>query len=209
MPPGPGYPPTAPSRKWYERKRVLLPIVAVLFFVLGAAIGGGASQVAQQDATPGDDEAALAVVEGLEEERDAFRSQAEELQLEVDDLRRELADATGEDAPEPAPEAEAEPEDAPAADGTYTAGTYEFADVQVRSDFVDDFELRARVTNTGQDRNAVSWTATIFSGGSVAATLSGIASDFSSGSTITVEFFSTDDYRDDWDEIEFQIDAEF
>ncbi len=90
---------------------------------------------------------------------------------------------------------------------TYTVGSYTFADVQVRPDSIDDFEVLARVTNNGPTVSA-SWTVTIFAGGSVVATASGSKSDFQQGSTVTVTFITSDDYRD-WDAIEFQIDYEF
>lgn len=46
---------------------------------------------------------------------------------------------------EPSP-VEAEP---PGDQDSYTAGQYELSDVQLSEDFLDDFEARARITNTG------------------------------------------------------------
>lgn len=106
---------------------------------------------------------------------------------------------------EPSPE-QAEP---PADEGAYTAGQYEFADVQLAKDFVDDFEARARITNTGSAVSAVIIRMTVFKGGSVVATLDGTVQDFGSGETRTIEFTSTDDWDPDWDEIEFQVDTQF
>lgn len=93
-------------------------------------------------------------------------------------------------------------------DGTYSAGDFTFTDVQVSEDFGGSFELRTRATNNGQDYSMVSITATLFSGGSVVGTLTGVVSDWKAGQTRTVEFFSTDDYTE-WDDIEFQIDMAF
>ena len=52
-----------------------------------------------------------------------------------------------------------------------------------------------------------SWTATLFSGGTVVATLNGFADGFDAGETVTVEFFGFDEYAG-WDTIEFQVDFE-
>ncbi len=99
-------------------------------------------------------------------------------------------------------------DEAAAADGEYSAGSYTFADVQVSEDFVGDFEVRARMTNTGQARDSVAITATLFSGGSVVGTATGFASDVAADQTITLEMLSVDEYTD-WDEVEFQVDLEF
>jgi cytoskeletal protein RodZ len=97
---------------------------------------------------------------------------------------------------------------APPAGDVHTVGRYEFRDVQVRADFANDFELRARVTNTGPTVSSVSWTATLFNQGTVVATLTGYADNFAEDETITVTFISLDAYGA-WDDIEFQIDYEF
>jgi hypothetical protein len=90
----------------------------------------------------------------------------------------------------------------------HTAEQYEFRDVQVSEDFAEDFEVRARVTNTGSTTSSVSWTATLFNQGMVVGTLTGYADNFGEGETITVTFIGTDDYGA-WDDIEFQTDYEF
>lgn len=92
---------------------------------------------------------------------------------------------------------------------SYAAGQFSFDDVQLRSDFVDDFEIRARVTNDGDAVSGVSWTVTLFSDGSVVGTASGFASDLEAGSTTTQTFISTDDFTEGVDALEFQIDAMF
>lgn len=64
------------------------------------------------------------------------------------------------------------------------------------------------MTNTGQARDSVAVTATLFSGGSVVGTATGFAAAIASGATITLDMFSTDEYTA-WDEVEFQVDFEF
>jgi hypothetical protein len=137
----------------------------------------------------------------------------EQLEVSGDALTRALAalaetqeqEAAEGEEPEPEPETEA-PDDP--TDGGSTTGDYTFDDVQVRRDFVDDFEVRARVTNTGPSREAVGLAATIFRDGSVVGTASGSHNDWASGQTVTITFISLDSYTD-WDEIEFQVEYEF
>jgi cytoskeletal protein RodZ len=90
----------------------------------------------------------------------------------------------------------------------FSAGQYEFTDVQVYEDFAGDFAVRARATNTGPTVQGVGWTSTLFSDGSVVGTLTGVSGQFAEGETITVEFVGLDDYGD-WDRVEFQVDYEF
>lgn len=90
----------------------------------------------------------------------------------------------------------------------FSAGQYEFTDVQVYEDFAGDFAVRARATNTGPTVQGVGWTSTLFSDGSVVGTLTGVSNQFAEGETITVEFVGLDDYGD-WDRVEFQVDYEF
>jgi hypothetical protein len=144
----------------------------------------------------------------VQEELDELEARADELdarEAELDEREAEL-DARGADAAEPDATTE---ETAPAAepDELYTAGHYEFTDVQVNEDFTGDFVLRTRATNTGSAVETVSWTATLFSGGSVVATLTGFADGFDAGETVSVEFFGFDEYVG-WDTIEFQVDFE-
>jgi hypothetical protein len=192
---------------WHERRGVLVPVVAVVAFLLGlgaGALGSGAPDegTARNESVDSDREA------DLEVERDALAAQAEEQEREIAALRQELDAAEGEGAAPVEPEPEPAPEPAEGADDTATAGAYEFRDIQVREDFVGDFELRTRVTNTGETRESVSWTATLFSGGSVAASLSGFAGTFESGETLTVTFTGIDEFGE-WDDVEFQVDFEF
>ncbi|HVM20401.1 MAG TPA: hypothetical protein VNT52_09330 [Acidimicrobiales bacterium] len=218
--PGPAQTPApdkGDGRKWHEKKRVLLPLVAAVAFFLGMGAGGSAPEPeqaadeqqapppapAEDDGAAGDESAAE--IEELQGERDTLQAQLAEQTSQIEQLQRQLRRARR------AAATAQEPEDEPApqgAGGTYTAGDYQFADVQVGEDSLGDFTMRARVTNNGSDRGGVIWKATIFSGGSVVGTLDGTASDFAAGQTITVEFVSTDDFAD-WDEIEFQVDTEF
>ena len=111
-------------------------------------------------------------------------------------------------AAEPSEEAAAEETDSDSGDGSYTAGDFAFNDVQVTSDWVDDFEIRTRATNNGTSVEAASFTATLFNEGSVVGTADAYVSDWVSGETVTVEFVSVDEYTD-WDDIEFQVDHTF
>lgn len=109
-------------------------------------------------------------------------------------------------AAEPSPE---EVEPPPEEGGAYTAGQYELTDVQLSEDFGGDFAGRARITNNGDAVDAVIIEMSVFKGGSVIATLDGTSQDFGAGETRTIEFSSLDDWDPDWDEVEFQVGAQF
>ncbi|HEX6238229.1 MAG TPA: hypothetical protein VFZ68_13610, partial [Acidimicrobiales bacterium] len=146
--------------------------------------------------------------ESLRERRDQLDARAAELEdreaaLEAREAELAAADeaAEGEDpAPKPT-------EPAPPGDG-YTAGQYHFTDVQVRNDGLGDFEIVARVTNTGESVESVAWLATLFNEGTVVGVLDGFVDGFESGETVTVQFFGVDDHGD-WDSVEFQVEYEF
>lgn len=104
---------------------------------------------------------------------------------------------------------EAAPDAASSDDDVLSVGQWEFGDVQVSRDGLDDFEVRARVTNTGGTVDGVVWTVTMFSSGSVVGTASASATDVAGGSTTTQTFITQDDYVDGVDSVEFQVDAEF
>jgi hypothetical protein len=106
-------------------------------------------------------------------------------------------------AEEPAPAAP-EPEPEHAEPGTFAAGQYEIADVQVREDHFGEFAVGARVTNTGEAVELVVLTATLFNGGSVVGTAEAAVDGFDAGTTRTVEFLSLDEYGP-WDGIEFTV----
>lgn len=210
-PPAPQSPPppdgsteAKPKRAW---KTWHLAAVGIVAFLFGIAAGGtGGQELDSEPSGSADDEVAALEeqVEQLEQEladRDDLLAAAEEQLATTDDET--------EPEPEPEPEPETEPEPEPAdQDGTYTAGDYSFADVQVSEDFAGDFEVRTRATNNGSDKSAVVVSATLFSGGSVVGTASGSVSDWASGQTVTLELISLDAHVD-WDDIEFQIDAQF
>jgi hypothetical protein len=91
--------------------------------------------------------------------------------------------------------------------GTYTSGDFTFTDVQVRRDFVGEFEVRTRVTNNGEASDFVDMQATLFDNGSVVSDLQALES-FEANQTRTVTFIGTDKYGP-WDAIEFTVDEGF
>lgn len=188
------------NRAWYQKKRILLPVTALLAFLLGVGVGG-APEVEEPSTDGSDTEVSQQEIADLREERDALSDRLESAQDEMRQLRE--AQETAEEEPEAQPDVDGEP-----ASGTYEAGQYEISDVQVTEDFVGDFSMRARVRNTGNDVSVVILKATLFSGGSAVATLDGTAQDLAGGQTKTVEFLSTDSFGD-WEEVEFQVDGQF
>lgn len=208
----PTSPPPDASKPSSTRIAVIGGIALLAGLLLGIGLGG--DDAAEEPSDDGELTAAQDDLAELEAERDTLAAQVQEQQREIDQLTTQLAEAreAAESAQvEPESEPEPEPEERPQRDrnGTYTAGSYRFEDVQLGEDFAGDLEIRARVTNTGDDVSGVAWTATVFSGGSVVATADGNATEFAGGDTITVEFYSTDDFPAEWDELEFQVDAEF
>jgi hypothetical protein len=162
--------------------------------VAGAAIGGGTDTIE----VPGD------VPREQLDELDARAAELDEREAQLEVREEELAAA---DEAAPGDEATGETT-VPASSGeTYTAGHYEFADVQVVDDGFGDFMVVARVTNTGASVESVAWKATLFDGGRVVGVLDGYAETFESGETMTVQFFGVDDYGP-WDDLEFQVDME-
>ena len=94
------------------------------------------------------------------------------------------------------------------AGGTYTAGQYSFADVQVEEDFAGDYSLRTRGTNNGPSRSPLDSQPPSSSTDRNVSTLSGFVNDWEAVDTITIEFITLDDYGES-DAIEFQVDSEF
>ncbi len=88
---------------------------------------------------------------------------------------------------------------------SYEADGYTFSDVQVTKDSVNEFEVQARVTNNSGTGGMRFIDASVFSGGSVVATASGMER-IDPGETVTVELISTDKYDEGWDEVEFSVD---
>jgi hypothetical protein len=227
--PEPAAEPTQPR----VRGRVIAGVVAAVAFVAGIAIGA----VTQSEDEPeqpvaastdtGDDggsetaalEEQVATLQGrideLTSERDGLQASVTELEAAAAaaEAAAAAAQATATPTPAatpaatqaPAPSATATP---PAGEGTYTAGQYQFADVQVSDDGIGGFALRARVTNNGQAVAGALWTATLFLDGVVVATLNGSAQNFGAGATVTADFWSADPFGD-YDTVEFQVDGQF
>jgi hypothetical protein len=202
-----GPPPPQPQpdqgRAWKTWQLVVAGVAGLLLGLVFGAAGGDATDDGSAPAATSDTSELEAEIERLQDEI-AERDEALAAAADVADGQQPADEAETE------PEAEPEPEPEPAEQGdVLTAGNYSFADVQVSEDFVNDFQVRTRMTNNGPARESVGITATIFSGGSVVATATGLASNVGEGATITLELMSTDDYRDDWDAIEFQVEYEF
>ncbi len=91
--------------------------------------------------------------------------------------------------------------------GDIVAGEFRFSQVEVRRDFVDDFEIRARMTNEGPvTRDFVDITATIFDANDrILAVLTGFEFNVVPGQTITVTITGFDDYTPDWDFLEIAV----
>jgi hypothetical protein len=178
----------------------IVGVVAALIVGIGI---GAASTGGETEPTTTDNSAEVQELQdriaALESERDEALTQTAELEAQLADAQAQIEAAEAEPAEEPK-------EDTPA--GDYTAGSYVFNDVQVSEDFAGDFEMRARVTNTGDSVSSVLFTATIFDGDTVVGTADGVVNNFDADATVTVEFISTDAYAD-WDSVEFQIQAEF
>lgn len=198
-PPPPPPPLQAPSRGESKLRPVLLyAAVGVTSLLIG--IGAGAAVGRTETRTVAGDVP--------QEDLDELEATADELDAREAELDEREAELDARDAGAAEPDATTE-QTAPAAepDELYSAGHYEFTDVHVNEDFAGDFVMRTRATNTGSAVETVSWTATLFSGGTVVATLTGFADGFDAGETVTVEFFGFDEYAD-WETIEFQVDFE-
>ncbi len=206
-PGGPG--PRTGLRGWHLAAAAVVALVVGLGVGIGAG-GGDDGNVAALEAEVDELWDEIQSRDGELASLDAALEQAEQdlaaAEADAQAARDELAAGGGETAAPAQSEEPAETAPAPA-DGEYSAGSYTFADVQVSEDFIGDFEVRTRMTNTGQARDSVAITATLFSGGSVVGTATGIATDVASDATITMEMLSTDEYTA-WDEVEFQVDFE-
>jgi len=117
-----------------------------------------------------------------------------------------LATAAAQGQPSPPPAAPASP--SPVQD-TYEVGRYTFTDVQVVNDGLGDFSIRADVTNNGEPCAGVLFTASIFEMGTVVGTVTGQAQAFGTGETQAITLSGLSDFTTSWDQLTFQIDAEF
>ncbi|TDC52739.1 hypothetical protein E1212_07755 [Jiangella ureilytica] len=221
-------PATPPSR---VRGRVIAGVVAVVAFAAGIAIGAVTQSEDEPEqpvaASTGTEDDGGSETAALEEQVAALQSRVDELTSERDGLQASVTEleAAAAAAAEAAAQATATQAATPAAtqapsppateettppggEGTYTAGQFRFADVQVSDDGIGGFALRARVTNNGQAVAGALWTATLFLDGVVVATLNGSAQGFAAGATVTADFWSDDPFGD-YDTVEFQVDGQF
>lgn len=187
--PPPGPPQGTPSKG--GAAKILIPVAACVVLAIVAVVVGVIL-------TSGDDDSADATT--TTEEVEPEPSTTDEATTTDEPATTEEATTT-DDAPTTTA-------GSGTASGTYEAGRYTFSDVQVLQDFVDDFEVRAQMTNNGADVAGASLTVSILSGGSVVGTGTGFATNVASGATVTVEFISVDDFVE-WDSVEFQVDSEF
>jgi hypothetical protein len=117
----------------------------------------------------------------------------------------------------PADPSAGEPEEAEASSpspsaseaGVHVIENYTFSDVQVVNDGLGDFSIRAELTNNGPARNGALFTASIFESGAVVGTVSAAVPAIDQGETMTVTLNGLSDFTTTWDELRFQVDAEF
>ena len=81
--------------------------------------------------------------------------------------------------------------------------------MQLREDFVGDYALRTRVTNTGPAVEGAQWRATLLRDGTVVGVADGVTSSFASGDTRTIDFLSQDPFQGRDVEVEFQLNNQF
>lgn len=214
QPPPPMPPAPEKAKKSWFRQAWFIGLVA---FVVGAGVGGAGAGGGQEPTSSANPEAAAdGEVAELQEDladaradadqaRDqlaAAEDQVAELESDVKALERAAAKqerGANERAEEPAPSG---------GGSGVTVGQYRFADVQVSDDGLGDFQVRARVTNTGGEVSSVGFKATMFKNGSVVGTATGVVNDFAAGDTVTVDLISLDKYVGS-DSTEFQIEYEF
>lgn len=211
LPPAPPPPPPPPAAR---RRRWVWPVVAVVALLAG---GGAGVAVGMSLA---DDESAPAAQEspapqetgegGDSDELERLRDRLEEVEQQRDDLKRRLDEARAEldsGATEPPADESLESEPTPF-EGEFTDGVFTFTDVQVLRDFAGDFEVRATVTNTGDETvDYVDWTATVLNGGETVSTLTTSATGLAAGDSVDAQFIGFDDYGD-WDAVEFAVDSD-
>lgn len=190
---------------WYRRAWVGWIGGILVGFLVGVAAGGGSAESPDQTGQEAPRATETVTVE-------AEPLAAETVTVEAEPQPAATVTVEAEPLPAETVTVEADPEAEPDAGnsgaGSYSAGQFTFEDVSVREDFVGDFEIRARVTNTGDAVSGVIWTVTLFSEGAVVGTASGAASDLAAKATTTQSFTSVDEFAE-YDDIEFQVDTLF
>lgn len=211
LPPAPPPPPPPVERR---RRGWVWPLVAVLALTAGGGAGVAVGMaidddesdpVAQETSAPDETEG------GDSDELEQLRERLEAVEQQRDDLKQRLDEARAElDERETEPPAEEEPlESEPTPfEGEFTDGVFTFTDVQVLRDFAGDFEVRATVTNTGDETvDFASWTATVLYEGEQVSTLTTTATELAAGDSVDAQFIGFDDYGD-WDAVEFAVDSD-
>ncbi|RIQ16035.1 hypothetical protein DY240_23185 [Jiangella rhizosphaerae] len=188
------------------------PLVAVLALLAGggAGVAVGVSLDDDEPAPTAQETPAPQETGGEnDDELERLRERLEEVEQQRDDLKRRLDEARAElesRETEP-PEEEPEASEPTPFEGEFTDGAFTFTDVQVLRDFAGDFEVRATVTNTGDEAvDYVSWTATVLYQGEPVSTLTTSATELAAGASVDAQFIGFDDYGD-WDAVEFSVDS--
>lgn len=204
-PPPPPPPPAAPRRRW------VWPVVAVLALLAGGGAGVAVGMAIDDEPAPIAGETPAPQEPGGDEgdEPEQLRQRLEDVEQQRDDLKRRLDEARAELESRETEEPEGEPQASEPTpfEGEFTDGVYTFTGVQVLRDFAGDFEVRATVTNTGDETvDYVSWTATVLHQGEPVSTLTTSATGLAGGDSVEAQFIGFDDYGD-WDAVEFSVDA--
>jgi hypothetical protein len=184
---------------------VLAAVLAFGWLYVDGPLGGGSAEAEDRGETmPGSTTEVTASEEQLTD-RDAEIAQLEEelasseelvadLEGELEQLRGELDAATGRQR-------------ASGIGNEILVGELRFSEIDVRPDSVEDFQIRARMTNEwSRSFGDVSITATIFDeGGRILGELTGHHAGIDAGASSTVTLTGVDDYVPDWDSLEIRV----
>ncbi len=98
----------------------------------------------------------------------------------------------------------------PARAGTAVeAGVFRVEVDEVGDDGAGDLQITARVRNAGTDTRGATLTAYLFLDGTVVGTATGTVAPLAPGEEVGTTFRGLTDYTDEWDDLTFQVDAEF
>ncbi len=99
---------------------------------------------------------------------------------------------------------------APARAGTEVeAGVFRVEVDEVGDDGAGDLQITARVRNAGTDTRGATLTAYLFLEGTVVGTATGTVAPLGPGEEVATTFRGLTDYTDEWDDLTFEVDAEF
>lgn len=89
------------------------------------------------------------------------------------------------------------------------AGVFRVEVDEVGDDGAGDLQITARVRNAGADTRGATLTAYLFLDGTVVGTATGTVTPLAPGEEVATTFRGLTDYTDEWDDLTFQVDAEF